>query len=151
MNQKFIYPLLYVIAGMVLGAIIAWMVFNCCCGTKCPAKPGDTDDPVTLGYQQIDTITANNYFKAYMNNPHVDTLWGFTINSSQFSAMKQIAEGDTSVHGFRIYMGNDSRGPVRMVVGTGSPDKVGTIYVTTDEASGPCPDMCDDESPIIDR
>jgi hypothetical protein len=150
MNQKFIYPLLYILAGMVLGAVIAWMVINCCCRKECPAKTPENDTPVTLGLQQIDTVTANNYFRSYMNSPYVDTLWGFTINSKQFSAMKLIAAGDTSVHGFRIYLGHDSLGPVRIVVGTGSPDKIGTIYVTTDEASGPCPDMCDDESPIID-
>jgi hypothetical protein len=82
---------------------------------------------------------------------HPDTVNGlkaYTINFDQYRAMKIIAEGDTSVHGFRIYNGMDSLTPIKMVVGTGSPDKIAKIYVTTDVKSGPCPDVCDDSHQI---
>jgi hypothetical protein len=65
--------------------------------------------------------------------------------------MKIIAARDTSVHGFRIYMGQNGKSQVRVVVGTGSPDKVDNIFVTTDEKSGPCPEVCDDENDILTR
>jgi hypothetical protein len=149
MNNKLMYPLLYIIAGAIIGAAIMWKTAGCWSRQSC--DPIDETDSINLGIRQIDSVQANNFFKAYMLNPHVDTLYGFTINAQQFEAMKLISENDPAVGGFRIYMGVDSLTPVRMVVGTGSPDHVATIYSTTDEASGPCPHICDDASPIIDR
>jgi hypothetical protein len=57
------------------------------------------------GIQQVDAVLANKFFKAYMLNPHVDTLYGFTINAQQVAAMKLISENDPSVDGFRVYLG----------------------------------------------
>ena len=126
-----------------------WVSGNCC-KMKCAGQE-ERDSALNVGIYQIDTTTANDYFKAYFAAPWVDSLKAFTINRHQFNAMKLIAENDTSVHGFRIYMGLNGQTPVRMVVGTGSPDKLNTIYVTDNVESGPCPDICDNESPIIDK
>ena len=138
------------IVGALIGGTIVWM--SCFCFTKC--CPGTTCGTGldTTGIYRVSVKKANNYFRAYMdtNTIHVDTLKAFTINSEQFVAM-QLISSDTSVHGFRIYMGKDDRGkPVRIVVGTGSPDKLDKIYVTSDEASGPCPFSCDVSSPIME-
>ncbi|MCX6303992.1 MAG: hypothetical protein NT040_03400 [Bacteroidetes bacterium] len=93
---------------------------------------------------------ANTYFHTYMNHPDSAIPFkAFSINLEQFNAMKLIANGDTSVHGFRVYMGMDSLTPVRMVVGTGSPDKVRLIYMTEESGSAPCPWLCDVTSPIM--
>jgi hypothetical protein len=78
-------------------------------------------------------------------------LRAFTINFDQFNAMKIIAGRDSTVHGFRIYMGMDKKTPVRMVVGTGSPDKTENIYLTDSDESGPCPEVCDDSGPPSDK
>ncbi len=109
--------------------------------------------PDTTAIHHIGVKKANTLFKAYLaNTPFVtDTLRAFTINMQQFDAMKLIAYRDSSVHGFRIYMGLDSLTPVRMVVGTGSPDKTDQIYQTTDACSGPCPHICDESSPIMEK
>jgi len=138
------------IVGALIGGAILWI--SCFCFNKFCPRPNHETGQDTTGIYRITVEKANNYFRAYMdtNTIHVDTLKAFTINSEQFVAM-QLISSDTSVHGFRIYMGKDEKGkPVRMVVGTGSPDKVDKIYVTSDEASGPCPFSCDVSSPIME-
>ena len=140
--------LLTFVAGAIIGAAIVWMLCNCCCKTSCSTQQ-DNAKSDTTGIRQISVETANSYFRAYMNNPvSVDTVKAFSINAEQFSAMKLIAQSDSTVHGFRIYMGMDSLAAVRIVVGTGSPDRTKTIYVTTDFGSGLCPYICDKSTPI---
>jgi hypothetical protein len=152
MKNKFIMLLLALIAGVIIGAAIVWMIFNCCCQRGCGTGQNDNPPPLPPGVQLISVSTANNYFKAYLNSPiSVDTLKAFSINADQFAAMKLIEASDTTVHGFRIYMGVDGQNPVRIVVGTGSPDKTNLIYATDDAGSAPCPYLCDDSSPIMDK
>ncbi|MDP1621012.1 MAG: hypothetical protein Q8M08_01605 [Bacteroidales bacterium] len=138
------------VAGAIIGAAIVFMLSNCCYKTICQT---DHDFPVvdTSAIRLISVQQANTYFNAYMKNPDsVVPFKAFSINAQQFYAMKLIADNDTSVHGFRIYMGMDNMKAVRMVVGTGSPDIVKTIYITDESGSGPCPRLCDDESPIME-
>jgi hypothetical protein len=142
--------LLAFLAGAIIGAVIVWMSCTYCCKTRCCSQQCSMV-PDTTGLTLITVQQANTFFKDYMNHPDTvkRTLRAFTINYEQFRAMKIIDREDSTVHGFRIYMGMNGMTPVRMVVGTGSPDKVAYIYATTDESSGPCPDVCDDQSPII--
>ena len=142
-------PLIALLAGVIIGAAIMWMMINCCCQKSCSKDPAVTDNLDSLGVLAIDTIAANNYFKAYYSNATPVILKGFTISLKQFSAMKSIAAGDASIGGFRVYLGMNGQAEVRMVVGTGSPDKVQKIYLTDGVGSGPCPNVCDVESPII--
>ncbi|MFZ4520548.1 MAG: hypothetical protein ACOYNC_02515 [Bacteroidales bacterium] len=153
MKNKTTMFLLAMFAGAIIGAAIVWMLCNCCCHKSCNVTQTPVPPPVeSPGNQQINDSVANTYFKEYLKSPiHVDTLKAFTISFTQFNAMQQIANSDTSVHGFRIYLGMDGKTPVRMVVGTGSPDKVNKIILTDDVNSGPCPYICDDSSPIMDK
>ncbi len=152
MKNKIPMLILTFVIGAVIGAAIVWMLFNC---SSQNSRCGTTGSPVadTTGIQLISPKIANNYFKTYLTNfERVDTLKGFSINAEQFNAMKIIAKADSSVHGFRIYMGmKDSLTSVRMVVGTGSPDKTKSIYVTSDYNSGPCPHICDNTSDITSK
>lgn len=151
-------PLLIVtfVVGILIGCSIIWL----CCGScnKSSCKAGNCKvcqlDSLTSQLTLINTKTAHAYYKLYHSRPDsIETLKGFTINLAQFHAMCMIMNADTSgtLHGFRIYMGADSipSNRVMMVVGTGSPDKYGTIYSTSAENSGPCPLICDSDSPII--
>jgi hypothetical protein len=149
MKNKITMLLLSLFAGMIIGAAIVWMLFNCCCKSSCCRHEcGVKSD--TTGIFQISVQTANTYFKAYLNDfESVDTLKAFSINLQQLNAMNLIAKSDPSVNGFRIYMGIDGKTPVRMVVGTGSPDKTGLIYSTNEVSSGPCPRLCDEASQIM--
>lgn len=151
MKNKTTLLLLTFAAGAIIGAAIVWMLCNCCCKTICCSQNnwivGDTTK-----IHLISVKKANTCFKTYLNTPEsADTVKAFSINADQFTAMKLIAKSDPTVHGFRIYMGIDSITPVRMVVGTGSPDKVNIIYVTSDVSSGLCPHICDKTSPIMDK
>jgi hypothetical protein len=150
MKNKFLMMFMAFVAGAAVGALIFWMVCCGCCKKSCCGQQCD------LGINKeeihlINTKQANTYFKAYISTAIPDTLKAFTINLQQFNAMKLIEKAEPSVHGFRIYMGIDSGKPVRMVVGTGSPDKTDFIYFTPDNFSGPCPHVCDNTSPIMDK
>ena len=151
MKNKTTLLLLTFAAGAIIGAAILWMLGNCCCKTSCCSHETTfIGDP--SGLQKISVKEANSFFKTYIESPlSVDTLKAFTINAEQFNAMTLIVKADPKVNGFRIYMGMDSLTPVRMVVGTGSPDKTNLIYETTDLSSGPCPHVCDISSPIMDK
>lgn len=152
MKNKFTWIVLTFLIGFLIGGCIVWLCIGGCCKKKCD----QTGEAIQLRSLQrdsklIDTIAANNYFHTYLLAPlSVDTLKAFAINLEQFYTMGLILNSDSSVHGFRIYMGADSipSNPVMMVVGTGSPDKIGTIYLTTSIGSGPCPYFCDKSSPI---
>jgi hypothetical protein len=151
MKNRTTLLLLTFAAGVIIGAVIVWMLCNCCCKTSCCSNQATfIGDPA--GLKKISVTKANSFFKTYIKNPlSVDTLKAFTINAEQFNAMTMIVKADSTVHGFRIYMGADSLTPVRMVVGTGSPDKTNLIYATSDLNSGPCPHVCDKSSPIMDK
>jgi hypothetical protein len=152
MKNKTTMLLLPFVAGAIIGAAIVWMLGNCCCKTSCSTQDDNLTTDTTR-IRQIKVGIANKYFKNYLEHfDRVDTFKAFSITPDQFTAMKMIAKGDTSVHGFRIYMGMiDSLTPVRMVVGTGSPDKVNAIYTTNALGAGPCPWVCDKASPIMAR
>jgi hypothetical protein len=148
MKNKMTMFLLTFVAGAIIGAAIVWMLCNCCCKTSCCSQQGKEKSDTT-GIREISVQTANAYFKAYLNYPiSVDTMQAYSINPEQYNAMKLIAASDPTVHGFRIYNGMDSLTPVRIVVGTGSPDRTKVIYATSDAGSGLCPYICDKSSPI---
>jgi hypothetical protein len=141
------------LTGAIIGAVIVWTCYSCCCKKQCDQEcrmvrmPSLKSEPVL-----IDTTSAKNYFHTYLLAPvSVDKLKAFTVNLEQFYAMGQILNTDSTVHGFRIYLGADSipSNQVMMVVGTGSPDKSATIYKTSFSGSGPCPYFCDVSSPIM--
>ncbi len=153
MKNKFTWIIVTFLLGIIIGGTIVWLCCCCCCKKSCDQHCQMLKKPLSLKTEPklIDVPTANNYFHTYLLAPvSVDTLKAFTINLEQFYAMELILNTDTSVHGFRIYMGADSipTNQVMMVVGTGSPDKPGTIYSTKPAGSGPCPLMCDKGSPI---
>jgi hypothetical protein len=151
MKKEWIWVILAFIAGVLIGALVICKCWCCCSGSCETDVMVDTDK----AFPQTSLITegeANTQFHKYMENPDtVGILKGFTINMAQYNAMGQILSADTTVNGFRIYMGADSLTANRlmMVVGTGSPDKTSTIYETEAAESGPCPYVCDDASPII--
>jgi hypothetical protein len=152
MKNKFTWMVLTFLIGALIGGALVWFCYCGCCQKKCDhmcqyATTQTSKDAPKL----IDVKVANKYFRTYMLKPvSVDTLKAFTINLEQFQAMGRILSEDASVHGFRIYMGADSipSNQVMMVVGTGSPDKTSSIYKTSSADSGPCPFICDVNSPI---
>lgn len=137
------------VAGLILGGVIVWFLF--CCKKDCHENIGkgpNLPEPVL-----IDVSTANAYFSTYMLSPDtVSPFKAFAVNLMQYNAMKKILEVDTTVKGFRIYMGaadTTKSGRVSIVVGFGTPDHTATVYSTDMEDSGTCPFICDEDSPIV--
>lgn len=155
MKSKIIWMALIFIAGILGGYLISRMCCNKCDQKCCKTElsSGTQAAAMMSRITRIDTIMAKSFFRLY--HAHPDTicgLKGFTINMDQYQAMKMILDADStnSVHGFRFYLGADksSSNRILMVVGTGSPDKTGTIYSTSAAGAGPCPLVCDSDSPI---
>ena len=154
MKNNFAKMILLFLGGLLIGGAIVWLCFCGCCKKQCnqPHNVVNSDNfpiPPSL----IDTTTAKIYFHNYMNSPvGVDTLKAIVVNLQQYYAMGLILNADTTVSGFRIYMGatdSTNTNPVMMVVGFGSPDHTETIYTTSADNAGTCPYICDVDSPII--
>lgn len=98
----------------------------------------------------ISVDSANAYYKCYKKTPlSLDQLVAFSVNLQQLEAMQTLLAHDSTLAGFRIYFGivGDPT-DVNMVVATDSEgsDKASEIYLT--ERAGPCPDLCDKDSPV---
>jgi len=153
------------LVGAVIGVVITCLI--CCnCNDSCKksckesCKKSCKEDIVLVqsakdllpvsGPLLISVDSANAYFKCYMKTPlSIDSLKAFSVNLQQLTAMQTLLAHDSTLAGFRIYMGivGDPT-DVNMVVatdGTGN-DKASEIYLTS--RSGPCPIMCDKGGPI---
>lgn len=159
MNQTSSNKLWIIIAfivGLIIGALIIWACYCCCCSGSCSTEPDQKgqqgDEPGIPPYSAISVQTANQNFHTYYD-AHRDTIYGlkgFTISMNQYLAMGQILASDTSaIHGFRFYLGANGspENKVMIIVATGSGDKLSSIYQTDGAGTGPCPDICDDSSP----
>jgi hypothetical protein len=106
------------------------------------------------GMTPVSAAEANSYYKNYMAgaSPMNQVVKGFTIDRIQLDAMNAIAQENSGLAGFRIYMGVDAGGRrTAIVVGVESSgrDAVGNSIFNTDAPnSNPCPPVCDNSSPI---
>jgi len=142
--------ILIFIAGLIIGAVIVWLLYS-----RCYTSNGEngSSDSTDLPLVMIDTTISQNYFSNYLNYPvSVDTVKALVINKQQYDAMTQILALYPKLKGFRIYFGATDTTVNHinkmMVVGFGSPDYYQTIYATDSEESGLCPFICDEESPV---
>jgi hypothetical protein len=77
---------------------------------------------------------------------------GFALNKDQLAAMNQLAKENTTLTGFRVYLGyDDNSNSVGIIVGISSSgqDVTSSIYKTAFKGSGPCPTICDGASSLI--
>jgi hypothetical protein len=146
---------LFFLVGLVIGGAIIWLCLGHEPKKHCEHHGCCITVPLTKAEPQlIDVLTAKQYFQAYLSSPlKIDTLKAFAVNLEQYKAMGKIINADTTVKGFRIYLGAMEKRatPVMMVVGFGTPDHTGMIYSTSSEDSGPCPILCDKDSPITTK
>jgi hypothetical protein len=77
---------------------------------------------------------------------------GVYLDRSQLEAMNKLVEADPALHGFRLFFGREGTGVnVGIVVGVdeANTDQVTKkIYKTMSAKTGPCPPVCDKNSPI---
>jgi hypothetical protein len=156
MKNNFAKMILLFLAGLLIGGAIVWLCFCGCCKKQCEQQC-QVVKPLRMQSEPvpIDTTTAKLYFHNYMNSPvSVDTVKALVLNLEQYYAMGLILNADSTVMGFRIYMGatdSTNTNPVMMVVGYGTPDHTTTIYSTSKPGSGLCPTLCDVNSPITNN
>ena len=106
------------------------------------------------GNVPVSAAVANGYFKNYMASAVSvnQVIKGFTVDKNQLEAMNNIAKENTTLQGFRIYMGRDNNAnPVSIVVGIDGKglDAVNNTIYNTNSPGNPCPPVCDVASPII--
>jgi hypothetical protein len=128
------------LSGILLGAsAIALVSFRASQPAPSPAR--------------ISLEEANMLYKNYYNSasPSNSVFSGFAINREQLSAISALAAENQGLSGFRVYMGYDpSAGNVGIIVGVNGSDQdiTSTIYRTSSGSSGPCPTICDVNSPV---
>jgi ABC-type lipoprotein release transport system permease subunit len=99
--------------------------------------------------QTIDSNTAQQMKSNYLSTAQSfnDVLEGFALNKEQLDAMNRLNRENTSLSGFRIYLGaNSSGGQVSVVYGIDAQGRdavSNSIYSTGLTQSGPCPPVCD--------
>jgi len=147
---RFSFPVLTFLAGIFVGlSLFAILSF-----TRGAAHPTAPPPPTS-----IDAATANQLFLNYIARATKlnDTIKGFDLNKDLLAAMNLILANNSTVSGFRIYIGTDaSRNRVGIVVGFDASGKDITsgnnaIYQTDGSNLSPCPPICDSQSPIIRR
>ena len=152
MKKSVIWLICGIVIGILVSVAASWIW---CCGKQCGpnmerVQVNVLDSSSMASVSKISVDTANAYFNCYMKTFRtVDTLKGFNLNRDVLRALNLIA-ANPDIKSFRVYMGIfGDPVDVGIVVGVNSAggDDTTNIY-TTQGAVGPCPDVCDDESPI---
>lgn len=105
------------------------------------------------GNVPVSATVANGYFKNYMASALSvnQVIKGFTVDKNQLEAMNNLSKENTTLRGFRIYLGKDNNAnPVSIVVGIDGKglDAVNNTIYNTNSPGNPCPPVCDVASPI---
>jgi hypothetical protein len=147
-----ILQILIPVATFLLGALVGKSLFL----NKLKKNPSiflNLINPLNSRITSIPVSTANSIFRQYYSQATSlnAILKGFAVSKDQLSAMNAISSQNSSLIGFRIYMAKSSATAKRIVVGilsNGKDSTINAIYETELASSGPCPDVCDAESPI---
>jgi hypothetical protein len=154
-NMKTLRMILLFLGGIIIGCGIMWLV--CCncmtCGNSCCGGQNLEDTLKLPPVSKISLDSAKASFRCYMKAPvNADTLRAFSVNLEQYHAMMLLLKDNPRLKGFRMYMGVIGD-PVDVLLVTGTDDNgadvCSTIFTTDRSSAGPCPKICDKESPII--
>lgn len=153
MKNKILWLILGIVIGIIITVLVCWLL--CCGKSGCTwtskEKAAKTAMVSPTDITSITTDTANVWFNRYMRNPDSVILKGFKINVVQLRIMNDLLDADRTIVGFRIYSGiKADNSKVGMVVGVNEAEQdiVTTIYSSDIDRYGPCPPVCDVQSPI---
>ncbi len=110
--------------------------------------------PQTGRIEKVDLTSATQLTKNYtaVAKPMNKVFRGFAVDTDQLEAMNRILKDNPGFSGFRIYIAETARGvEKRIVVGVDANGKDAisrTMYKTPVSDSGPCPSVCDSNSPL---
>lgn len=143
-NKKIIWMALPFLAGAIFGiSLLGLLSF-----TGQSTSPG----PNSV-IAKISVDVAHAYAQTYVKNATLYTskITGFTIDLAELTIMNSILAADPSADGFRFYFGTDSSGTGLLIicgVDSNGSDMTGTVFTATTKNVGPCPPVCDKNSPI---
>lgn len=142
-NRLFNKPFLTFALGLLLGASL--MTIYAFSGSTMP--PATSATAITLN----DAIQLTDHFTAKAK-PFQKVLRGTAVSIEQLEAMNKIFATNPSFSGFRIYNGLTTGNQSKMIVvgiDKQGKDATGkTMYSTGADGSGPCPTVCDSDSPL---
>ena len=133
------------ISGIIIG-VSALTLYSFANAGPAPIAPS----PVKISVQD-----ANALYRAYNSRttPTNAVFKGFSITKEHLAALNSLLTDTPGLAGFRVYMGYDNTSNVGIIVGTNASDVDVTtsIYRVAAGSSGPCPPVCDVNSPITYR
>jgi hypothetical protein len=132
-----------------LGAVLGFSLFAMVSFTRADAPVNSPPEP-----DSISATDANVLLKRYLVTATTSPtpIKAFYIDLKQLDAMKLLLNKNSTLAGFRVYLGktpgNNQVGIVVGVDNRGLDVATKTIYRTDSPQSGPCPTVCDASSPI---
>jgi hypothetical protein len=146
--KKFMLPMVTFVSGVVIGIGTMALISHPC------TSDNISEAGITLIAPGDANTLVNNYAGSEDKVP-TEPVKGFYLDTTQLNAMRIIGRQNSSLPGFRIYLGKNSSNLIQgIVVGVdnrGMDVYTGKIYTTTSPNCGPCPWVCDVSSPIIAR
>jgi hypothetical protein len=138
--------LLRIVLPFIVGAGFGFGVWALYSFTQSP--PGTDPAPVRLSVADAH-IFAQNYYNG-ATTPTAK-FKAFTIDKTALSALNTLQTGVSTATAFRIYLAKDASGAQYFVccgVDVNGSDITGSIYGAKSTKVGPCPDVCDVNSPV---
>jgi len=142
-NKSTILVIVFVIGSIVGGAFTS--IFLCHCPDKLVAYPPT--------YEKLTVKKANDLFRSYYINPmSVTAMKGFSLSRDCFQKIKDLdADMHGNCDGYRLYFGSDGTSDLIIIVPTvGGVDytKDNFLFSLSRKATGPCPNLCDEQSAV---
>jgi hypothetical protein len=142
-NKKILWTALPFLGGALFGISLLGLFSFCSSG------PGSNEPVVT----KISSADAHTFYQNYIRtaSPYTGKLSGFTVDKAELTVMNTILGVAPSAAAFRFYFGTDASGTGIMIVcgvDANGADMTGNVYSATKNKVGPCPPLCDINSPI---
>ena len=143
-NKKILWTALPFLAGAIFGiSLLGLLSFTGQSNSPAP-------DPVVT---RISVENAHTYFQNYYRTAttYNAKMKGFIVDKADVTVMNTILGAVPTAAGFRVYFGNDALGAGILIVcgvDANGADLTGNIYSVTTNRVGPCPPICDVNSPI---
>ena len=138
------------IVPFIVGAIFGISIFAFLSFSRMSASP----EPQVVAVSAISPSDANTIVKHFLSTATTPTVptKGFYVDLQQLEAMNKLMKENASLAGFRLYLGRGAdEAQVGIVVGVDSKGidaTMNTVYKTNSPKTGPCPPVCDQNSPI---
>ena len=142
-SKSTLMVIIFVIGSLVGGAFTS--IFICHCKDITVAYPP--------AYEKLSIAKAHDLFNNYFRNPiSIKDFKGFLVSRDCFQKMKDL---DADIHGncdgYRLYMGLEGASDLIIIVPTINgldQAKNNLIYALNRRGTSPCPEICDEQSPV---